>query len=386
MIRIRSGLGYEIIKGDGMKVLNLLSTGNAGGIEVLCRDAGMISENNNVFVFMFSKGVIFDQMKRLGLNVTFLQGKKRLTVGKLKQLIALAHDCDVIVVHHNDPYLQLYYYLLMKKYPNKKYVSIRHSCFNEGTYFKNYALPKKFLRKWALETCLNKSDHLVFVSNAGFDSFKAYYDLDAEKCSVIYNGIGVDKIENGKNNVPDKSSAHILFVGRLYEGKGVDLLISAAAKLKDEYDFDITIVGDGVSREKLELLTKENNLEQKIKFEGQQTDVGKYLEKANIFVYPSRVEEVFGISIVEAMSYGLISIANPVGGIPEIITNGENGFLTDEVSVEALAKVLQNVLSLDVHQKETIMRNAKITANRFSVVSTVKQLESLYKGLLSGEK
>ncbi len=369
-----------------MKVLNLLSTGNAGGIEVLCRDTGMISNNDNIFVFMFSQGVIFDQMRELGLNVTFVPGNKRLSSGKVRKLITIAHDCDVVVVHHSDPFLQLYYFLLKIKYPEKKYISIRHSCFDEGIYYKNYSFPKNKLRKWALETCLKKSDHLVFVSKAGFDSFKSYYDLDVKKCSVIYNGIGIDKLEGGKNNTPNSNGAHILFVGRLYEGKGVDLLINAAAELKDVFDFDITIVGDGVSREQLETLTEKNNLEQRVKFEGQQTDVGKYLGKANIFVYPSRVEEVFGISIVEAMSYGLISIANPVGGISEIITNGENGFLTEEVSVEALVKTLRKVLTLDAYQKETVMKNAKMTANGFSVVNTVKQLEDLYKSLLTGEK
>ena len=53
-------------------------------------------------------------------------------------------------------------------------------------------------------------------------------------------------------------------------------------------------------------------------------DIGKYLKTADIFVYPSICEEVFGISLVEAMSYGVPCVANEVGGIPEILATSKS--------------------------------------------------------------
>lgn len=73
-------------------------------------------------------------------------------------------------------------------------------------------------------------------------------------------------------------------------------------------------------------------------------DIQKYLSNADIFIYPSTCQEVFGISLVEALSYGVPCVANCLGGIPEIIQDGYNGILTEETSVRGLMIAIKKLL------------------------------------------
>lgn len=169
---------------------------------------------------------------------------------------------------------------------------------------------------------------------------------------------------------------NITYIGRLEHIKGVNLLIGAFAAVCLEHDVRLSIVGAGTERDKLEALVRSLNIEDKVTFYGQQVDIHPYLSDASIFVYPSTWEEVFGISIIEAMAYGLPCIANNVGGIPEIIKDGENGFLTKEPTEEQVAFLIKKVIGMyERGEIESLSRNARDTAQRFSVVNTCRSIE-----------
>lgn len=164
--------------------------------------------------------------------------------------------------------------------------------------------------------------------------------------------------------------------------KGVDQLITAFSRICSNYHTVLDIVGDGVERSYLEEMVCKSNISNKVNFHGYQKDATPYFEKADIFVYPSKTE-IFGISIVEAMAFKCICIANNVGGIPEIIINKENGFLNMSNTVEELIKKMKEAIFIcnDATLKYEMMAKAYITAKKFSINRTIDSLERLFESV-----
>lgn len=128
------------------------------------------------------------------------------------------------------------------------------------------------------------------------------------------------------------------------------------------------------------ILAKKLGLRNLVSFEGQQRSLDLYYRKAHFFVYPSTWQEVFGISLVEAMAYGLPCIANNVGGIPEIIKDGQNGYLTQECTVDGVATAISKEIQIGI--SDDMIACCKETADRFSIINTTNGLESLYTNTL----
>lgn len=368
-----------------MKVLNLLAAGNIGGIEILCKDIGALAPYDNLFCFVSDEGPIYEQMKQMKLNVESLAGRPKLSMFKLRKLIELAKTYDIIVVHHGEPFIRFYYCCLKKIYPSKKYVMTAHSCFEKQSIYYDCGLIKTSLGRKILKATIKSTDTYIFVSKAGMESYMREFDIiPKERSFVVYNGVGTDKLERGKRNEHKTGQdIKLLYVGRLVKVKGINLLIEAVSELKKRYNIRLTVVGDGPEREPLEKQADEFGISDIVSFVGKKTDVMPYLEDADIFVYPSVWEEVFGISIVEAMAFGLITVANRVGGIPEIIQDGVNGFLTDEKSANGIVNAIKKAITvLEKDAEETVRTEAKKTAEKFSIKETIKMLQGVLEKTL----
>ncbi|WP_022767910.1 glycosyltransferase family 4 protein [Butyrivibrio sp. NC2007] len=372
-----------------MRVLNLLTSGEAGGIESLCRDIGINSEYENGFCFLFSEGAIYDQMNELGLKTYSLAGAKnklsKFSIKKLRLLSKIARDYDIICVHHGEPFLKLYG-MLVKLITGKKMVTVAHSCFDRRFFFPNNKIKFHFAHLiFALG--LNYSDLIIFVSNAGKEAYEKEFGLKNKRKAVVYNGISTDKLLRGRDNVvPVTKPYKITYIGRLKNVKGVDYLIRAIARIKNDYPISVSIVGDGPERDNLEELSNDIGVRDIVSFEGRHTDVIPFLENTSVFVYPSVWKEVFGISLVEAMAFGIPCVASDVGGIPEVVHDGKTGFLTSEANDEALAEALRHALDILDDEKllEKISQDAKKKAADFSITNTCKRLKEEYSGVVVG--
>lgn len=366
-----------------MKVLNILTSGEIGGIESLCRDIGIYSKFENGFCFLSGNGKIYEEMKKNRLKTYDLSkyGKK-ISLIKFFKLVQIAKEYDIITVHHGDPIIKLYYYYLIK-FTRKKSVTYVHSCFEEK-YFYTESRIKKIIAKTIFSKSLKQSDKIVFVSKAGLNSYIKQFDFDSNKAKVIYNGIGEDKIIDGsKNYLKNFSPYTITYIGRLVPVKGVAMLINAVEELSKNYSIKLQIVGDGPDRENIEKKVNCSSIKSITSFVGKVADVKPYLKNTHIFVYPSIWQEVFGISIVEAMAYGCICIANNVGGIPEIIDNGKNGFINYDLNYSSLKATIERALLLLISGNQNNMSlNAKKSAKKFDIKNTISNLSKLYSDML----
>jgi glycosyltransferase involved in cell wall biosynthesis len=174
-------------------------------------------------------------------------------------------------------------------------------------------------------------------------------------------GIDPEKFRPGSDpdtKIRDLRGKIILCVGRLVGIKGIVYLIEAMPKILEHHpDSTLLIIGSGPEYASLVLRTKELKLEQQVRFLGviNHEDLLPYYQSADVFVLPSIIEngmtEAFGVVLLEAMASGCPVIGSNVGGIPDIIVNGESGFLVPERDSDALAAKISQVLSDDRIQK-----------------------------------
>lgn len=368
-----------------MRVLHILSVGHAGGIEILCREIGEKSVHENGFCFLSLGGEIYDQMTELGHKTYPLyRFGKKWSFRKLTEILRIVRGYDIVVVHHEDPFLELYFLFVVfiKRIPGIRYV---HSCYNDETQFDPSKL-KRVIKRIMRQCSVLAASRIIFVSEAGKKSCKEAYHFNEKKSRVIYNGISEQYLTEGSSHqLKTEEPIEILYVGRLAAIKGLDLLLKAFTRLKEKYTVHLSIVGDGDQKQFLQGLADRLGLIWKegvtdgcdVTFYGLQTDIVPFLKKATLFVYPSICQEVFGISIVEAMSFGIPCIGNHVGGIPEVITDKRNGFLTEATDADgiydAVRLALETIHDADVFQ--TISAEAKSTARRFSIENTCRSLD-----------
>lgn len=368
-----------------MKILHLLTSGGIGGIEILCKDISAYSHYENIFCFLFGEGSIYYQMKEAGKTVYSLHDNKKISITKFKKLKKISKDCDIVVVHHDDPFLQMHYLALMRAFPNKKYISMVHHCYDPVADNLGYGVVKRTIKHHVTKSMFRNSNKLIFVSKAGMISYQGHYNLNKSKISVVYNGVGDRFITNGKNvKKHDDGIIRLLYVGRLVELKGVNTLIDILPDIMKQKNVFMDIVGDGPCRSDLESKVKSFGINDKVSFHGFMNDVTPFLSSADIFIYPSKTE-IFGISLVEAMAYKCVCVANNVGGIPEIINDGENGFLNKSNTREGLEEsVLKAIEVIQSKERNLMMNTARTTAEGFTIDKTVRELEKVYKALMEG--
>ncbi len=239
-------------------------------------------------------------------------------------------------------------------------------------------------RKNKIIALFNKADQVVVLSEYWFSYFAKY--IPKERLRIIYNPSstfksGFVKACNRTTSRSDKGGGmQVLFMGRLGERKGTYDLIRAAAKLKDT-DFVLNLYGDGEVDKVRELVEKEN-LEGIVAVNGwvPHSRINEIYESADIMVLPSYAEGL-PMSLLEAIGKGLPVISTHVGGIPELIEDGRNGFLIEPGDVEALADKLKILLTSPELVEKMGKESLAIAGKKFSIEKAGEQLQELYNSL-----
>jgi glycosyltransferase involved in cell wall biosynthesis len=169
--------------------------------------------------------------------------------------------------------------------------------------------------------------------------------------------------ENTKNNqLQENKQDYFLYVGRIDSEKGINYLIDAMKTLQK--DISLHIVGSGTEEEYYKRLAEENNLDN-IKFLGYKSGIELEEEYKNCIatILPCNWFENFPRSILESFFYGKPSIASKVGGIPEMIDNGKNGFIFEAGQANKLSELIKAMYS-DKELSAKMGENARIKADR----------------------
>jgi N-acetyl-alpha-D-glucosaminyl L-malate synthase BshA len=143
----------------------------------------------------------------------------------------------------------------------------------------------------------------------------------------------------------------------------------------------LLMIGDGPDRRAAERLACEKGIHDKIHFMGKQDRIHEKLAMADVMLLPSEMES-FGLAALEAMACQVVPVASRVGGLPEVVESGVDGFLAAAGDLEAMAARALEVLGDDA-LLETMGKAARATAQaRFCTTRIIPQYEELYRGLL----
>ena len=348
--------GNQILKTDTrnkITALHLLLVGDVGGIETLCRNIGRASTNRNIFCFVRTGGVIADEMRQDGIEVHILNRsswKMYLQCSSDVERLCKQYHVDLLVIHHEAPCIWIAAMLIHRKLKIPYYASA-----------------------------------IIGISKSVVSSIKRAVPETEAKIRLVYNGIPLQEYQTNVSTVR-RLAPHIelIYVGRMIPEKGVDSLLDAFADLYKKINrIHLTLVGTGSQMEALKRRSRSLQISEAVLFTGQQLNVASWLKQADIFVHPAVWEEGFGLTIVEAMSAGAITVAVRHGAAEELIEDGVSGFLVDP---DDLTKGIWRAIQILGTEQEVIMReNAVRQAGRFSIETTATQLERVFQEVLDNE-
>ncbi len=185
------------------------------------------------------------------------------------------------------------------------------------------------------------------------------------------------------------ASPYFIFVGRIVREKGIETLIRAYARAKDEAERkatglpDLKIVGDGPDKEKLKRLAARLRLNGRVKFTGMQKGEALAREIAGslAMVTPSEWYEVFGIVNLEAAELGKPVIASRIGGIGEAVLDGATGLLFDPGDEKKLAASLIRLASDQALARRLGDAGRVRVLEKFGPDAHLSRLEEIYRSL-----
>ena len=248
-------------------------------------------------------------------------------------------------------------------------------------------------RKLMRKAIMCNADNVIAVSTF-MQKIAGIIGVQPDNCSLILNS--VDFLQESSTiecmapaivKLRDKLPRDTKLVGtacRLTAWKGVDLLIKAAALLKNTPEkIQLIIMGDGPEKENLTLLAKNCDLQNDVHFLGRipQSDMAAHLKSLDIFVLCSLYE---GLShtILQAMKAEIPVIASNIGGNPELVKHEKTGLLVPPQNATCLAEAIAKLTKAPELRKQ-LARNAKADLNLFSwaraVNATCKVIEKVLK-------
>ncbi len=232
------------------------------------------------------------------------------------------------------------------------------------------------------------TDLSLTVSQGVKDYLIEICGLNPAKVRVLPNGVDLARLGQHRPRTVVRRelglSATTPLVGLLarldHWGKGHREFFTALAGLKERYPVEALVIGGGRREEEMRQLAVEMGLTGRVHFLGQRQDIPDLLAALDIFVLPSHSEGV-SLALLEAMAAGLPVIAAAVGGLPEVVTDGENGLLIPPKNPEALAAALARVLAEPDLARQLGEAARRQVEEKFSLDRLGREINEIYAEL-----
>lgn len=358
----------------------------------------MAKRGHGVYVFTSSKDKS-ESIEDYG-KISIYRYKKSFTIGsapisidilyKPYKPLKLGLDMDIIHTHTGNPPTPIAAYWHTKK-KNKPFVVTYHGDLQEAMGGFTRRMSVYFYNKYLLHKILSYADVIISPSECYIKESR-FLGKYRDKIVVIPNGLNIAEfnISYSKEECRRKLGLSIdgriiIFVGTLSPHKGPDVLLKAMPKiLKDIPDAELVFVGSGWMRGELERACKQFSVEKHVKFAGFVEERLKpiYYRAADVFCLPSVMKhEIFGIVNLEAMACGIPIVASKIGGVPDVVKDGENGLLVPPGDSEALADAIIYLLeNEDVREK--MGKNGRKKVEGYSWERIAEETEKVYEGLV----
>jgi glycosyltransferase involved in cell wall biosynthesis len=295
------------------------------------------------------------------------------------QRIAVQRQPDIIQTHMVKSHFLIKLAGLGKQYP---WVAYHHGYTTPDVKMRAY----NRLNRWTLPSATR-----VITVCAAFADELIRNGVRTEDIDVCHNSITPGRrvtseeqrtLKNRLVVAPDERV--VLSVGRLSLEKGHSDLLEALGMLREldsELKFKLVIVGDGPERARLEGMTREQKLTQRVLFVGHVEDVAPYYAIADALALPSHSEGSPNV-LLEAMAGGLPIVATNVGGVPEIAVDGKSGLLVPPQNPRLFAAALHRLLTSPSLARALAAQAQAHVEDHFSPESYAESLIRIYQKLL----
>lgn len=224
--------------------------------------------------------------------------------------------------------------------------------------------------------CYSKMDEAVFVSDDARRSFLDIYDLDPQKCSVLYNLIDKKEIlKLADSCAVEKNKFTICMVGRLNQQKRYDRALEAMRLLKNEgYDAELWILGVGELESELKEKSRVLDIYEMCEFKGFVRPAYPYMKAADVFLNTSEAEG-YPLVLCEALCLGLPVVATDITGAHEILDDSKYGLLVKEGVNDiyfGLKKMIDDAELRSAYAQKSVQRS-----EMFSVEEVLKEIDAV---------
>lgn len=244
-----------------------------------------------------------------------------------------------------------------------------------------------FVRTTMLEIKLRDADFIVAISTYNRDYLaETIGSWLLEKTKVIRCGVMPDRYLPGRT-IKSGERLEIIHVGSLQPYKGQRFLVEACAQLKDRgLPFRCRIIGEGEERARLQALIKLKGLDGRIELLGAKTqeEVAALLPTANCYLQPSIMTpagkmEGIPVALMEAMACQLPVIASDLSGIPELVRDGETGYLIPPADPTAIARALQYLYDHPQEAAGTARAGRLLVESGYDLTANVNDLVTFFE-------
>ena len=260
---------------------------------------------------------------------------------------------------------------------------------------------------WVEKTAIEMADAIIAVSKETKEDVLKYFDIDKEKVKVIYNGINLKEyvVTEATSTLErfgiDKSKPYVLFVGRITRQKGIIHLVNAIKYI--DKDTQIVLCAGApdtkeIGAEMEESVNAVKKVRNNVIWIAEMLDKKEVIQlysHADVFCCPS-IYEPFGIINIEAMACETAVVASAVGGIKEVVVDGETGILVPLEQQNAapfepidpdrfsrdLANGVNKLINNDELRNKMAKKGRKRVEDHFDWIAIAKQVEALYKSLI----
>lgn len=302
-----------------------------------------------------------------------------LTVSRLRRFVE-ENTIELVLLEYPLPYM--FYFTFLRRLRNVRIIVGIHG----DDILSLHLAPKH--EQWLVKHLIRDANWLLAHSSSLLSQIRTRVSQLNDNHSYIPYGIEPEPLralaKRSQNTFSLPSHPYVLTVAKLYERKGLDVLLHAIQKLGTiGQAHRFVIVGDGPEEHTLKQLASRLAIEERVIFTGelQKPEIAQLLQNCEFFVLPSR-SEPFGIALLEAMTFGKAIIATKVGGIPEFVIDGYNGILFPSDDSDTLAEQIQRVMN-DKELRLWIGKNGlTVVKEKYDYGVLIERYDALFSRIL----
>lgn len=353
-----------------MKILQVIPYFCFGGAETMCENLtyALLRAGYQVTVVSLynKKTPISQRMEAAGVSIRYLDKKLGMDVSMVPKLLRIMKEEKPDAVHTHLDVLK-YTAAAAKLAGIKKCVHTVHNVAEKEAEGLTRKISHMYFRLGLAKP--------VALSPEVQQTIVRTYGLEPSRVPVIYNGIDLSRcIPRGTWG--GREVMTLLHIGRFNEQKNHAGLLRAYQKIREHYpNTRLDLLGDGELFADMKTYARELGIEDSVRFLGSQTNVYPYLHNADLFLLPSDYEGM-PMTIIEAMGTGLPIVATAVGGVPDMLENGESGLLVPR-DEDAVSKAVCRLLS-DAGLRRALGEKAMESSRRFSAEHMAEEYCRLY--------